>query len=258
MDGCINTFMQGTIESRPEPDFRTIPEPGKTDVIFHVPILMYHTVNNNENNSDVLWTDMTTSINVFEKQLELMDALGYTTISLDELTDQLENKIMTSRKQIVLTFDDGYSDFYSNVYPLILKHHMKAVVFIPVNYIGKPKYLTWDQVKEMSESNAIIFESHSLQHYPMTCIPPIVSFVEIFISKVRLQLQIKNRVNWFSYPYGLFDTTTIDLLKLVGYKGSVTTVGGTQQHLNKIFVLTREQGKMMQAADIISVLNAYY
>jgi peptidoglycan/xylan/chitin deacetylase (PgdA/CDA1 family) len=251
---CIRQFEESSLLTREQPNYLAIPVQTASESAIQIPILMYHTVNNDHEN-DITWIDMTTSADVFKQQLELLQLFQYKTITLDDVYDILQKNVEPENNIIVLTFDDGYSDFYTTVYPLLQKFNMKATVFVPINFIGKQNYLNWKQIEEMNKTKLVSFESHSYHHYPMTCLSPIETLFELIASKVILQLHVNNPIHWFSYPYGLFNTTHFSLLKISGYSGAVTTIGGNQQSLNKIYSLTRDQGKMNSVSNLYSILN---
>ncbi len=63
---------------------------------------------------------------------------------------------------VLITFDDGYEDNYTNVLPILEKYDAKATVFLIGSYIGeKSGYLNWEQVQKMSESGHFNIESHT-------------------------------------------------------------------------------------------------
>jgi peptidoglycan/xylan/chitin deacetylase (PgdA/CDA1 family) len=73
-------------------------------------------------------------------------------------------------RYVVLTFDDGYLDFYTRAFPVLRQYSFTATVFLPTSYVGssKPglrgkKHLTWDMIKELSQSS-IDFGSHTCSH----------------------------------------------------------------------------------------------
>ena len=134
-----------------------------------VPILMYHSISKTNNKLSV-------SIKSFNKQMNLMKKLGYQSINLSELDS------VNSKNKFVITFDDGYADFFNNAYPILKKLNYKATIFIVSNFVNDSN--KWDlkkndYIKRMlmddKQINELIKEgyeigSHTLDHLDLTSI----------------------------------------------------------------------------------------
>ena len=81
-----------------------------------VPVLNYHQVEEKDGNPLTLWPDQ------FEAQMDYLAAEGYTTITIDEMMDALENGTPLPEKPVIITFDDGYADNYEYAYPILKKY----------------------------------------------------------------------------------------------------------------------------------------
>lgn len=142
----------------PELDQRYYTHIAKHDEIptgYRVPILMYHAV------SDSLWgiPELFVSPSMLEAQIQAMLAEGYTPISFEDL-----DHVDEIPKPVILTFDDGYDNNYTELFPLLQKYNVKATVFVIVEKIGKRYYLTEEQIKEMSASGLVSIQSHTMSH----------------------------------------------------------------------------------------------
>jgi len=60
-----------------------------------------------------------------------------------------EDVKMNMRPFCVLTFDDGWYDFYKNVYPLIKKYKIPATVFLPTSFIGTENWFWTDRLAHL-------------------------------------------------------------------------------------------------------------
>ena len=132
-----------------------------------LPILMYHHILEKSK----LLGKFTITPGEFEKDLQFIQQNGYTTISVNELIAYSEGTGSLPEKPIMITFDDGYLSFYQYAYPLLQKYNMKAVLSIigvhsqkfsetddaGINYA----HVTWDEVKEMSDSGLVEIENHT-------------------------------------------------------------------------------------------------
>ena len=112
----------------------------------------------------------------FVAQLRWLRINHYTPVSMDQILAARDGKAALPDKAVLLTFDDGYRSMYDRVYPILKRFHWPAIA-APVgvwmntpqgqlvNFSGQPrprdKFLTWDQVREMSDSGLIEIASHS-------------------------------------------------------------------------------------------------
>ncbi len=93
-----------------------------------LPILMYHDVTAGEGNG------LTIGVEMLERQFAYLVENGYKTYHFKEL---LKLKKLPSKRNVVITFDDGYVSQLKMVVPLLKKYKLKASFFIPLNYLGK-------------------------------------------------------------------------------------------------------------------------
>jgi peptidoglycan/xylan/chitin deacetylase (PgdA/CDA1 family) len=204
-----------------------------------VPVLMYHYIRRGILPRDRIPYILTVTPEDFDKQLGFLSSEGYQTISLNDLYDSLENKTPLPKKSVILTFDDGYKDFYTNVFPLLKKYNFRAVNFFITGYTSNSLYMNWDELREIHESGLVDIESHTLSHFDLTKIPLEVAMREIFDSKKILEENLKKKVNYFAYPYGSYNNLIVDLVKKAGYKLAFSTNPGVDLHSSEQFFLKR-------------------
>ena len=127
-----------------------------------LPILMYHDV------SPTTSQALTISVEKLEEQFSYLAEKAYRTYHLNELMDL---KTLPSKKNIVITFDDGYVSQLDLVLPLLEKYKLKATFFVPLNYLGKTDewntsslpIMTSEQLKALNP-NHIELAFHSFNH----------------------------------------------------------------------------------------------
>ena len=94
-----------------------------------------------------------------DRHVETLKARGCKQITVHEL---LQNQT-PPEDGYILSFDDGTSDHYSVVFPLLQKHACKGIFFIPTAKLNKDGYLTNDQVQKMAAAGQVI-GLHSHEH----------------------------------------------------------------------------------------------
>jgi peptidoglycan/xylan/chitin deacetylase (PgdA/CDA1 family) len=196
---------------------------GKT---VQIPILTYHYVSNNPNPNDKVREGLSTSPKIFEEHMEYIYMHSYTTITLEKLYLALEGKADLPKNTIILTFDDGYIDFYVNVYPILRRYNLNATAFISPGLIGQGPYIDWDQIKEMDKTGLISFQAHTVTHPDLTKLTDEKLKWEIEESKIMLQNFLGKPVNFFAYPFGYSNARVWKATKEAGFFGAVSTLNG--------------------------------
>ena len=121
----------------------------------NVPVLMYHAV------SDDLWGywDLFVSPQTIEEELLYLQENGFETIWFEDLSH-----IEDYEKPVILTFDDGYDDNYTELFPLLQKYNAKATIFVIPKAIGTPHKMIAEQIYELSRSGLVSIQSHTYSH----------------------------------------------------------------------------------------------
>ena len=182
------------------------------------PILEYHKVTSNPESFDEIYNVPPAE---FSAQLDYLQENGYTTITLNDYIRAKRYGKKLPEKPIVLTFDDGYENNYSEMLPILEAHNMTAVVYVITNYLGKPGYLTFEQVKEMQQ-RGIEIGSHSADHLPLPTLNENFLDNQIRQSKILLEWSGLEPLGSFSYPNGIYNQEIIEMLKAENYLTAVT------------------------------------
>lgn len=125
-----------------------------------VVILRYHCV------SDDIWAEDEEgfiSPAVMEEQIVKMKELGCSFLTFEDL-----DRVDEYELPVLLTFDDGYRDNYTELFPILQRQNVKATVFMITKYIGTHRSLTADQLRELSESGLVSIQSHTKNHKDLT------------------------------------------------------------------------------------------
>jgi peptidoglycan/xylan/chitin deacetylase (PgdA/CDA1 family) len=174
----------------------------------------------------------------FRGHLELIDRFGFDVVSLGDYVDRRRAGEDVARKSLVITFDDGYEDNYIHAFPALKEFGYPATIFMHVEKIGTPGYLTWDQLKEM-QRHGITIASHTLSHPYMPAFPREHQLRELVESKNILEEGLNASVELVAYPVGAFSELTKSLARQAGYKAGLTTNRGYNVKNNDFFELKR-------------------
>jgi hypothetical protein len=220
------------LKNRSYPDF-VFNTQGK-ELQGEVPVFCFHSV---------------TASDLEEKLLYLVTN-GYQTFSADELHEYMLEKKNNAPKAVVLTFDDGWRNLWTTVYPLLKKYGLKGVSFIVPAWLrddndyypnledywhGKNSlkeimekgiavnpYVSWSEVKKMHESGVIDFQSHSMTHGTIFTSDRILDFVNPHSVCHRIP---------FAYQYGQESFGLHDMLGMPLYTYA-SRLAGARRYLD--------------------------
>lgn len=197
-----------------------------------VPVLYYHSVDENAENEVTITPEM------LEKQLDYINDNDYITITMSELYDYLINNQPIPKKSIVITFDDGYMNNYTEAFPLLKERNMKATIFCVGNSLDGSYYLSKDAIKEMSDYG-IDIESHTVNHVHLDTLNYDEQLSEIKNSKEILENITGKDVTAIAYPFGDYNDDSIKAAKEAGYKLAFTTHLGLSDRNDDMYKLDR-------------------
>lgn len=188
-----------------------------------IPILMYHHVNSLTGDQKTS-ASLTIATDVFVSQMDYLAQKGYQTIDLNLLVDSLNGGANLPAKTVIISFDDGYEDFYTDVFPVLKSHNFKAVVFVSSGLVESSNaYLTWSQIREMDQSGLVMIGNHTWSHKNLTGKDWSVVEGEINTSQAQFESFLGKKPNFFAYPYGADNATVESVLQQSGFKGAVVT-----------------------------------
>jgi peptidoglycan/xylan/chitin deacetylase (PgdA/CDA1 family) len=195
-----------------------------------VPILMYHYVRVNPEPRDSLGAALSVAPSDFAAQMDWLAQSGYHPITLDDLYAFLSGARGLPSRPIVLTFDDGYADFYYAALPVLRSHDFKAVAYVVSGFMGRPGYMSSAQVAE-ADRTGIQIGSHTVDHPNLTRQSFGSLGYELAASKQSLEQLLGHPVLSFCYPSGRFNPRVMSAVQAAGYQDATTTQFGSVRTL---------------------------
>lgn len=177
-----------------------------------VPILCYHQIRDWRPTDSKRAKDYIVPVEVFKQQLKMLADSGYHTILPDQLYSYLTKGTPLPAKPVMLTFDDTDLEQYTVAFPEMLKYNFKAVYFIMTVSLNRPRYMSKEQVKALSDAGNVI-GSHTWDHHNVKLYKG--KDWEIQIDKPTKQLEsiTGKPIRYFAYPFGLWNKQAILELK---------------------------------------------
>lgn len=191
-----------------------------------VPILVYHYIEYVRDPKDTVRKSLDILPPTFEEQIKTLKNAQYNFITAAELGQYLDGKRSLPTKPVMLTFDDGYGDFYTDVFPILKKYNVVATEYIISGGIDKLNYMTTEQVREIAGSGLVEIGAHTVHHHNLKSLPLEDAKKEIDLSKSDLEREFGINVVSFAYPYGSYNENIADLVKKAGFTNAVGTKGG--------------------------------
>jgi peptidoglycan/xylan/chitin deacetylase (PgdA/CDA1 family) len=209
----------------------------------NVPILTYHSIDNSD-------SVISTNADVFARQMKLLRESGYEATTLETFVRLMSENKTLPPKTVVLTFDDGFQNFYSEAFPILDEFGFKATVFLVTDFCGKynnwkenpsdfpkTKMLTWDEAKELSDCG-IEFGAHTRTHPDLTRTSLAKLEDEIVESKAVIEDSLGREVTTFAYPFGKFNLPVKQVVENT-FKAACSTNLGRVRTGSDYFALER-------------------
>ncbi|MEK7519648.1 MAG: polysaccharide deacetylase family protein [Patescibacteria group bacterium] len=182
-------------------------------------ILMYHSVGDNGK----LFT--VTSEN-FARQMQYLHDHHFSVLGLEDAVSRMQKNDLPPRS-VVITFDDGYQDNYTNAFPVLRQYRFPATIFVNRNVEGL-EALSEQGIKEMAASGLVTFGSHAHRHVKLAQLSDAEIETELAVSKKTLEGITGTEVRALAYPYGSYDARVKNIaaqhyhLACAVHKGRVT------------------------------------
>lgn len=186
------------------------------------PILEYHTITDTPDVDSVRYNVTPAEL---AAQLDYLAQNGYTTITMLDFIEAKNGRFQMPAKPIMLTFDDGYEDNYTNMLPLVEQRNMKAVIYVIANQIGQKGYLSFEQLRDM-QTRGIEIGNHTADHIALDELSRDEIAYEVRDSKIYLEWSGVNTIYSLSYPNGKYNAEIIKILEQENYFTAVTGDAG--------------------------------
>lgn len=218
-----------------------------------LPVLTYHHILRDEENTRFRHTSTTTSVRAFSNQMTWLRDRGYSTLTMTQLEGYVRNKLNLPARAVVITFDDGLKSVSRYAYPVLKQYGMKATAFIISSRI-KVRPQKWDpkslQFMSISELNGIrdVFDFQSHTHFlhrvdgnrrPILLSRSHHNILYDFERSQRALAPFNPHVLYLSYPFGSYNATAVKAAEEAGFHLAVTTVKGKVKPGDNPFLLKR-------------------
>jgi peptidoglycan/xylan/chitin deacetylase (PgdA/CDA1 family) len=189
-----------------------------------VPILCYHRLREWKPNEKESMKAYIVPVNNFRAQIKMLADSGYTSITPGEYYDYLLYGAALPAKPVMITFDDTSEEHYTIAATEMKKYGFKGVFFIMTVSIGRPGYMSKEQIKSLSDEGHVI-ACHTYDHHNVRKYEGDDWDAQMLKPKDKLASIIGKDIEYFAYPFGEWKPEAIPELKKRGYKAAFQLVG---------------------------------
>lgn len=163
------------------------------------------------------------NIDRFEEQMRFLSENGYRSLLFSQIEDA------EGSKNVVVSFDDGFSSVYDRAYPIMERYGIKGNVYLATGLIGSDgRYLTWDKVRALQGSGHWEFAAHTHNHVDIRTLTPAEAGREIELSAEAFSRELGTVPKAFCMPYGTYSGKSAKMMrKLGGYRYMLGSYYGT-------------------------------
>jgi peptidoglycan/xylan/chitin deacetylase (PgdA/CDA1 family) len=207
-----------------------------------VPILLYQDLAKTSGPSGKLSAD------TFEKQLNHLQAKGYSTCSLDDLHAFMNLKMPLPPLSVLICLDSTDSWVYESAYPLLKKKQMQAAVFIAPEEVNTENRMNWDQISQLALAGFSI-GSRGLTGRSLAR-PKTGEATEAYLDRLDFEIKESRRIiekklkrscQDFAYPDRQVSDLLIAILKKYGYRSAFTSRKGSNAFFVDPFKIHRNR-----------------
>ena len=192
---------------------------------------MYHRFEENK------YPSTNIKINDFKEHLKILEENNIKFINPKNFENELKNNKL--QKKVLLTIDDGFLSFYKNAWPILKNKKIPFILFISTREVGNFNYMTWEQIKEISEENFVEIGNHSHTHEYLADENNEVIKEDIEKSISILKTNLGKNSNFFSYPFGEYSNNFKKIIKQFGFKFAFGQHSGVIDETKDFYELPR-------------------
>ena len=186
----------------------------------------------------------------------LIQGVGIIKIDNTSLTFKKALSGIFTTGAVTFRFDDGYLSQYQNAFPKLNSYGFKGTFFIVSQQLlenGFSGFLNIPQLKEMYAQGHEI-GAHTRTHAHLTQLTPSQELDEIQGSRNDLITMGLGPVTSFSYPFGEYDSSTIQIVKNSGFSDAVSVNNGYVMPVSDKFQLERKSILVTTTIDQIKAM----
>ena len=142
-------------------------------------------------------------------------------------------------RKVLLTIDDAFSSFYNNAWPILKENKIPFILFVSTREVGAYNYMTWDQIRELSNEDFVEIGNHSHTHEYLIDEESSVIKNDILKSMKIFDEKLQKQSQFFSYPFGEYSLEFKKIIRELGFKFAFGQHSGVIDETKDLFELPR-------------------
>lgn len=206
----------------------------------HATVFIYHRF------GDARYPSTNTSLADFRAHLDLLRDGGYTVLPLADIAAHLRKGTPLPERCVAITVDDAFRSFLKGAMPLLREYRYPATLFVNSGEMDGPDYLSWEELRRLSEEG-IEIGNHSVAHGYLLDSRPGESRAawrqrikgEIQRAQEELTARTGRAPRLFAYPYGEFSNELVEMVRELGFLAAVGQQSGVAGRGQNLYELPR-------------------
>jgi peptidoglycan/xylan/chitin deacetylase (PgdA/CDA1 family) len=195
---------------------------------------------------------LSVNVEMFERHCRFF-ARHFRVVRLADIVEKLERG-QPFRRELAITFDDGYRDNFEHAAPVLEKLGLPATFFVVTKWMGtglvpwwdgergaQHPWMSWDQVRTLHRKGFDI-GVHTRTHADLGTVTGSEAAEEIFGARRDLEAELGAPADLFAYPYGgrhQMSEPNRELVKAAGFRCCCASIGGVNEDGASPFDLQR-------------------
>ena len=176
-------------------------------------------------------------IDDFKEHIKIIEQNNIEFINPKDFQNELLNNKL--KRKILLTIDDGFLSFYENAWPILKEKKIPFILFVSTREVGAFNYMSWSQIKEISNEKFVEIGNHSHTHEYLVDESNELIKKDIEKSINIFKKNLGKNSNFFSYPFGEYSNDFKQIIKDFGFKYAFGQHSGVIDETKDFFELPR-------------------
>lgn len=202
-----------------------------------VPVLCYHQIRDWKASDSKSAKDYIIPVSTFKEHVKMLADSGYHTVLPDQVYDYLVYGKALPSRPVMLTFDDTEENQFLVARTELKKYGFKAAYFVMTVSLGRPHYMSKAQVRQLSDEGNTI-GSHTWDHHNVKKYQGKDWEIQIDKPTKTLEEITGKKIEYFAYPFGLWNKEAFPELKKRGFKAAYSLADKKDQQ-DPLFTIRR-------------------